>query len=92
MKTKVRAKKRSVRVVLAELDYKGPPTFWGLLTLPDGVSLDDIRPLYRRWRELCDSDVCKATFPDWLLAEHGFGEEPAGFCWLNPEEDGEGDE
>jgi hypothetical protein len=79
------------RVVLAQLDLDGPPMFWGLLTLPDGVALEDIPPLYRQWRKLCDSGACKTDFPDWLLSEHGFGEEPAGFCWLDPDED-DGDE
>ena len=94
MRTKVSATKRSVtqRVVLAELDYEGPPTFWGLVTLPYGMALDDIPPLYQQWRKLFDSDACEIDFPDWLLSVHGFTEEPAGFCWLDPENNEEDDE
>jgi hypothetical protein len=82
------------RVVLAELDYITPPTFWGLLTLPDGMVLDDIRPLYRQWRKLTLSDACGIDFPDWLLSEHGFVEEDkaVGYYWLDPEKEKDDEE
>jgi len=69
------------RVVVAELNDVGPPTFWGLLLMPDNLTVEDIPRLYRQWYNLDDD---KPDFPDWLKVGHGVGEEPAAFCWLDP--------
>lgn len=73
------------RVVLAELSRElDPPTFWGVLVLPEELTIDDITPLYRQWSNI---DGGAVDFPDWLKAEHGFGEEPAAYVWLDPNEE-----
>jgi hypothetical protein len=73
------------RVIVAELSREiGPPMFWGVLTLPDGMTGDDIPRLYYQWRKLQDLENTELDFPDWLIRTMGFGEETAGFCWLDP--------
>jgi hypothetical protein len=45
---------------------------------------DDIPRLYYQWRKLQDLENTELDFPDWLIRTMGFGEETAGFCWLDP--------
>jgi hypothetical protein len=71
------------------IDVYGGVQFAGVVSLPEGVTLDDIKGLYREW---VAADRPYGSFTDWLL-DRGFVEEEIGYVYLfdddYPHEDGE---